>query len=1006
MTDPVTDTYNFTGDWVRFHVPNPVSTLDVAVFGGAGGDGGSKGGRIQGRLRVQGGDDLYILVGEQGKWPGGQSGGAPTTGGGGPGGAGGHPSRNGGRSGGGASEIRLNSPTGRLLVCSGGAGGSSGDGGPGGDGGAAKGSSGTRAGGGTSNVATGGGQDHGGNGGTVASNPGFNGADAGDAISGRGGAGGHTSDDRCHGGGGGGGGYHTGGGGQAGKNGVFFGGGGGGGSSFVGGLAEVSVNDRNGSNGNGLVLISYDPDGDAAPLTPTDVKINGVDYADDMTTGATRVTIRSKVRDMIPSGWWEVTDNDVREVVLLSPYGDPGDPRIPITDYREVHVGTGVEATGGNSDVTVGGLMTNRLYHGRIYAYDSRGQYSAGYTAITFWTNRPPDAPVLTSPGNNSEFDSTDTLAFDWTVDDPDGDTQSAYGFRLRFASTAKAAPSDWFTGLFPGAATAHSMPGSSVTPGRWYEWQAASADSGGLWSPWSESRTFYVNAQAIPPTPLAPNNGEAIYASEANLFEWRFNTQIADETQVTADLRYRPVGGDDTDWVTLTGDTGEPGTEGRWLIGAETFVAGFNYEWQARVHTSNTTISTWSESATFWATNLPVALPDLIPIDVTRMQEALGQYNNRVYVYKRGGQILVGEIAPIFDVQWGRKRDDMDSCTIHVNEWDTETRDMLRSLKPWAHELVVFRNGVRCWEGPITRISGNRETLEIEAKDVMAYVYRRILRQGYNDSYQIVAGQQIGLKTVVYRAQRIITNALIYDDPNVLPFLTPIHNPGDAIQSRIVNSYTKTAFDEVDDLAAHAGLDYSVAGRRIILNDTHRPIGRLPELSDGDFSDPPVVTVYGMTYATDFAVTNNNGYWGLAQRHDSTLEETGWIEQLASEYGESDPTGTGLQDLTPEEIAQLVATLKQQAERNIAQRFPMPVVVRVPDNSSLDPSVNLGINQLIPGVWAPLRCNEGLVQASQWQKLDSMTVRQDKDGEKITVVFSPAPNAGADPDDVADEEG
>jgi hypothetical protein len=326
----------------------------------------------------------------------------------------------------------------------------------------------------------------------------------------------------------------------------------------------------------------------------------------------------------------------------------------------------------------------------------------------------------------------------------------------------------------------------------------------------------------------------------------------------------------------------------------------------------------------------------------------------------------------------------------------------MLRSLKPWAHELVVFRNGVRCWEGPITRISGNREILEIEAQDVMAYVYRRIMRNGYNDSYQIVAGQQVGLHTVVYRAQRIITNALIYDDPNVLAYLTPIHNVGDAVQSRIVKAYTKTAFDEVDDLAAHAGLDYSVSGRRIILNDTHRPIGRLPELGDGDFSDPPVVTVYGMTFATDFAVTNNNGYWGIATRYDDTLTETGHIEQLASEYGESDPSDSdvGAEDLTPEQIAILIATLTAQAERNIANRFPMPVVVRVADNSTLDPGINLGINQLVPGVWAPLRCNEGLVQASQWQKLDSMTVRQDKDGEKISVVFSPAPNGGADPDD------
>lgn len=1011
MVDPVTNTYNFTGNWVKFNVPGPVNTIQVEIYGG--GSGSSPGGRVRGKLRVKGSDDIYMLVGEQGRGGATQAGGGATTGGGGAGGSGGKPSRLGGRSGGGCTELRLNSPDGKLLAIAGGAGGNSGDGGDGGNGGGAHGGDGHRAGGGSSNVATGGGQGQGGNGGTVGSNPGFNGGDGSNAVSGRGGTGGHSSDDKAFGGGGGGGGYRAGGGGQAGKNGVFAGGGGGGGSSFVEELHDVDLNDRSGVTGNGRIELTFDPDGDPNPLTPTNVKINGVDEAPEMITRAYAVTISSKVQDAGGGGPTWVTDNDVREYILLSPYGDPGDPRVPITDYRSIHIGSGVEATGGISTAHIGGLLANRLYHGRVYAQDNRQQFSNGFNSFSFWTNRPPDAPVLVSPENDSEFDSSGTLAFDWTTSDPDAEsghpeTQSNFAFRYRIAQTDTAVrphgpkPVEihpWVQVNSPTSDTFYSFPAANLTPGRWYEWQVASADPLGLWSEWSEINNFYINAIALPPTPLSPSSGEAIYAAENNVFEWQFNTSIADETQVTVDIRFRAVGASDADWETITGDTGEPGSGNRWLILAETFTEGVHYEWQARVHTSNSTISAWSNSALFWAVRLPVVAPDIIPIDVTRMQEALGQYNNRVYVYKRGGQILVGEIAPIFDVQWDRKRDDRGFCTLHLNEWDPETRDMLRSLKPWAHELVVFRNGVRCWEGPITRISGNREALEIEAQDVMAYVYRRLMRSGYNDSYQIIAGNQIGLHTVVYRAQRIITNALIYDDPNVLPYLTPINNPGDAIQSRVVKAYTKTAYDEVDDLAAHAGLDYSVSGRRIILNDTHRPIARLPELGDGDFSDPPVVTIYGMSFATDFGVTNNNGYYGLATRYDSTLSETGHIEQLASEYGESDPTGSGLDDLTPEQIAALIQTLTEQAERNIAPRFPMPVVVRVPDNSSLDPGVNLGINQLIPGVWAPLRCEEGLVQASQWQKLDSMSVHQDKDGEKITVVFSPAPNGGADPD-------
>jgi hypothetical protein len=52
-----------------------------------------------------------------------------------------------------------------------------------------------------------------------------------------------------------------------------------------------------------------------------------------------------------------------------------------------------------------------------------------------------------------------------------------------------------------------------------------------------------------------------------------------------------------------------------------------------------------------------------------------------------------------------------------------------------------------------------------------------------------------------------------------------------------------------------------------------------------------------------------------------------------------------------------------------------------------------------VPGVWIPLRATETIREVSQWQKLDSMDVEQNASGEKITVVMSPAPNAGQDPD-------
>lgn len=989
--------FGHTGGWQTFNVPNGVTLLEFVVNGG--GSGATQGGQVAGKYRVKDTDVLHVLVGQAGHGGSGHNGGASSTGGGAPGGDAGSGGQPGGAGGGGASQIRLNSQTGPIVAVAGGAGGAAGDTSPGGAGGTNRGNNGQRGDGSTANVASGGTQAQGGNGGTIPSNHNFDGDDAANAVLAAGGRGGQAADDRANGGGGGGGGYHPGGGGQAGRSGVFWGGGGAGGSSFVDNLFDVSINTHLGGTGNGGIDISWDVV-TTTLVTPTDVKINGVDEADELPTAAVNITISAVVDETVVGGGLFDTGHDLRAFIICSPYGDPGQPdgQGGIYPYFEMH-GDYVSITGGRSSATINGLTPNTLYRARIYTQHTGGAISNGHNSVSFWTDRSPDQPVNTVPDNDSEFDTTDTIAFAWTTSDPDGGDQIGWAFRFRTAPTVTEQAGPWFAAAAVGNVHATTWPASIFPAGAIYEWQVASEDPLGLWSVWSESSTFLINAVAIPPLLQNPIHDASIYSDEANVFKWAFLTGIAGETQTTVDIRYRVVGGGDSDWLILTGDPVTPGHDPRWLIDAETFAEDTHYEWQARVHTSSLTVSEWSVSGFFYSLRQPGQIIDPIPVDFLRAQEALGQYDNRVYVYARGGKIPLGEITPLVDVDWSRVRDDIGSCLIHVNEWNDEAKEFYRRLKPWAHELVVFRNGVRCFEGPITRITGSKAMLEIEAKDVMAYVYRRILRQGYNDSYQIVAGQQIGLKSVVYRAQKIITNALVYDDPNVLPYLTPIKFFDDAVQSRIVKAYTKTAWEEVDDLAAHAGLDYSISGRRIILNDTHRPVGRLFELTEGDFSDPPIVTVYGMTFATDFAVTNGDGVWGLAQRRDETLSETGWIEQLASQYGESDVAGTGTSSLTPAELAALQATLTAQAQRNIAGRYPMPVVVRVPDNSSLSPDVNLGINQLIPGVWAPLRATEGIVQASQWQKLDSMSVHQDGSGEKVSVVFSPAPNGGADPD-------
>jgi hypothetical protein len=120
------------------------------------------------------------------------------------------------------------------------------------------------------------------------------------------------------------------------------------------------------------------------------------------------------------------------------------------------------------------------------------------------------------------------------------------------------------------------------------------------------------------------------------------------------------------------------------------------------------------------------------------------------------------------------------------------------------------------------------------------------------------------------------------------------------------------------------------------------------------------------------------------------------------SSFGEDAAGSTEV--LTAAQQQAAVEVLTEQANRGIASRYPAPYIVRVPDNSQLMPDVPVGINQLVPGVWIPLRAQGTAVEIAQWQKLDQVQVTQDDSGEQVKVTMSPAPNAGQDPDAEGDD--
>jgi hypothetical protein len=96
-------------------------------------------------------------------------------------------------------------------------------------------------------------------------------------------------------------------------------------------------------------------------------------------------------------------------------------------------------------------------------------------------------------------------------------------------------------------------------------------------------------------------------------------------------------------------------------------------------------------------------------------------------------------------------------------------------------------------------------------------------------------------------------------------------------------------------------------------------------------------------------------------------------------------------------------ADLNSQAKRNLSGRSPVPIEVRIPDNSGIRLSPGLEIDDLVPGTHMPLLATLNSRRVAQMQKLHQMTVTETPEGETIQVTLLPATKEDADEEEGGD---
>lgn len=363
-------------------------------------------------------------------------------------------------------------------------------------------------------------------------------------------------------------------------------------------------------------------------------------------------------------------------------------------------------------------------------------------------------------------------------------------------------------------------------------------------------------------------------------------------------------------------------------------------------------------------------------------MPGTLGEGINTAAIYSRGGASELLPLKAVSGLEWGRNRNAFSTAQVTVTG-DDGNYGQLGDVHAWAHELVLFRNTRRVWEGPIRYLDWGRGNTVIYAVDVLGWLARRRIK-AYR---QVVEGAESPVTTEM---DLDLTRAFALDDPDVLTHRLVLHHTDEAKIARDVAPNSGMYDTDFTSMAGQGG-NFTVIGRRAILFPDEVLLGRLDPLTDKHTTAEIRVAEDGDALATSETATNSDGLVATVVADSTDVDDTTGVSAF---YGLHE-------QLRAADDMHTTAGLSAVAARAVAQLYPAPTVINMPGDSVLKPTAPFTVEQLVPGVLVPVESTATPRRTSGSFILDSMKVTQGPSGEQVTVTvtnasaFAGAPDGG-----------
>ena len=339
-----------------------------------------------------------------------------------------------------------------------------------------------------------------------------------------------------------------------------------------------------------------------------------------------------------------------------------------------------------------------------------------------------------------------------------------------------------------------------------------------------------------------------------------------------------------------------------------------------------------------------------------------LGTGKNEAWIYMKGGQVPVAPIEKPKSIEWNRVLNEASDATVDIPTGNHgDCCSIFGKIGTWGHELVVFRDGLRVWEGPLTNIRWRRGSVSLQAKDSLAWAMRTgsVARLIGTPAYVEAEGW--------WQFQQAFTNT----DPNVLANAQRLATNTGPTVTRDVRAYSAYNYDLMTELVK-SGLMFTAVGRRVLVWHADYLMGRTSTLLPDHLSGEIEVEEDGMDLSVRSVFSNDDGAVGAFGTTPDSFY--GDIQMFES----SDAVDS--------------TSLTAGATTHRAQHYPAPVSVNVPQGSVLSCEAPFDMAELVAGTVVPVKVENGICRpVLATQQLQSVTVNDGPGGEKVAITVTPA---------------